>query len=103
MRGNNFVPTYVYFTEEQKEQYRQTNLVELFRSQGGAITVTKLVLNNDNQFNGTVEFTAYDRSENNTDMADEERTVVDNIKLTSKITFNGPVQNTNNISYYLCW
>ena len=63
-------------------------------------SIPKLVLKNDNQFNGTVKFTAYDRSENNTDMADEERIVVDNIKPTSKITFNEPVQNANNISYY---
>jgi len=63
-------------------------------------SIPKLVLKNDNQFNGTVKFTAYDRSENNTDMADEERIVVDNIKPTSKITFNEPVQNVNNISYY---
>lgn len=63
-------------------------------------SIPKLVLKNDNQFNGTVEFTAYDRAENNTDMADEERIVVDNIKPTSKITFNEPVRNANNISYY---
>lgn len=62
--------------------------------------IPKLVLKNDNQFNGTVKFTAYDRSENNTDMADEERIVVDNIKPTSKITYNEPIQNANNISYY---
>ncbi|MBR4071944.1 MAG: hypothetical protein IKK26_05260, partial [Clostridia bacterium] len=62
--------------------------------------IPKLVLNRNNQFNGTVEFTAYDRAENNTDMADEERIVVDNINPTSTITFNDPVQNVNNISYY---
>ncbi len=62
--------------------------------------IPKLVLKNDNQFNGTVVFTAYDRAENNTDMADEERIVVDNIKPTSQVTFNEPVQNENGISYY---
>ena len=62
--------------------------------------IPKLVLKDDNQFNGTVEFTAYDRAENNTDMVDEERIVVDNIKPNAKITYNEPVQNANNISYY---
>lgn len=57
-------------------------------------------MKNDNQFNGTVKFVAYDRAENNTNMADEARIVVDNIKPTSKITFNEPVQKVNNIFYY---
>ena len=62
--------------------------------------VPKYVLGNDNQFNGTVTFDAYDRSELSTQMKDTERLVVDNIAPTATITYNDPVQNTNNISYY---
>ncbi len=65
-----------------------------------SFTIPKLLLVNDNQFNGTVEFTAYDKAENNTEMIDDERIVVDNIKPTGNITYNEPVQNANNISYY---
>ena len=38
-----------------------------------SFTIPKLLLKNDNQFNGTVEFTAYDKAENNTEMIDDER------------------------------
>ena len=62
--------------------------------------IPKLVLKDDNQFNGTVNFTAFDRAENSTDKADEAQIIVDNIKPTSKVTFNEPVQKVNNISYY---
>ncbi len=65
-----------------------------------SFTIPKLLLKNDNQFNGTVEFTAYDKAENNTEMIDDERIVVDNIEPTGNITYNEPVQNANNISYY---
>ncbi len=65
-----------------------------------SFTIPKLLLKNDNQFNGTVEFTAYDKAENNTEMIDDERIVVDNIEPTGNITYNEPVQNVNNISYY---
>ncbi len=63
-------------------------------------TIPKAALGNTNQFNGTVKFTAYDRSENNTEKVDTKRIVVDNIKPTATITYNAPVQNANNISYY---
>ena len=63
-------------------------------------SIPKMVLGKDNQFNGTVAFTAFDRSENNTDQTDDRRVVVDNIAPTATITYNQPVQNTNNISYY---
>ncbi len=62
--------------------------------------IPKMVLANDNQFNGTVQFTAYDRSENNTELKDTTRIVVDNISPTATITYNNPVQNFNDISYY---
>lgn len=62
--------------------------------------IPKLVLANDNQFNGTVEFTAYDRGENSTELKDTTRIIVDNISPTATITYNNPVQNFNDISYY---
>ncbi len=65
-----------------------------------SFTIPKLLLKNDNQFNGTVSFTAFDRAENNTDMDDSRRVVVDSIKPTATITYNAPVQTANSISYY---
>ena len=65
-----------------------------------SFTVPKMVLKGDNQFNGTVRFTAYDRSENDTERVDNRRVVVDNIAPTATITYNQPVQSANNISYY---
>ena len=76
---------------------------EIRHENGTSITsfsIPKMVLGNDNQFNGTVEFTAYDRSENFTGMEDTTRIVVDNISPTATITYNNPVQNSNGSSYY---
>ena len=63
-------------------------------------TVPKMVLGDDNQFNGTVKFTAFDRAENNTELADNTRIIVDNISPVADITYNAPVQTANGISYY---
>jgi len=63
-------------------------------------TIPKLLLENDNQFNGKVDFAAFDRSENTDGMQDERRVVVDNIAPTSTIEYNKPVREENNISYY---
>ena len=65
-----------------------------------SFVIPKLLNTNDNQFNGTVKFTAFDRSENNTEKVDNRRVVVDNIAPTATITYNQPVQNANSISYY---
>ena len=62
--------------------------------------IPKDVLQSENQFNGTVKFVAFDRSENNTEMADTRRVIVDNIAPTATITYNEPVQKANDISYY---
>ena len=63
--------------------------------------IPKAVLQNTNQFNGTVHFTAYDRSGNESDKFSGESTiVVDNIKPTSTVTFNEPVQKVGDVSYY---
>ncbi len=63
-------------------------------------SIPKSSLERNSQFNGTVEFTAYDYAENNTYEADTKRVIVDNISPTASITFNEPVQNANNVSYY---
>ncbi len=65
-----------------------------------SFVIPKLLLKNDNQFNGTVNFVAYDRADNNTQMDDNRRVVVDNIAPTATITYSEPVQNANDISYY---
>ena len=62
--------------------------------------IPKMVLGNDNQFNGTVEFNAYDRSEKETLLKDSKVIIVDNISPTSKISYNAPVQTANGTSYY---
>ena len=63
-------------------------------------TIPKSVLQSNNQFNGTVEFTAYDFSTNQRDLKDGNRLVIDNIAPTGSVTFNEPVQEVNGISYY---
>ena len=63
--------------------------------------IPKKALTDLNQFNGTVHFTAYDRSGNESDRFSGESTiVVDNIKPTSTVTFNEPVQKVVDVSYY---
>ncbi|MBQ4260115.1 MAG: hypothetical protein IJB84_07660 [Lachnospiraceae bacterium] len=52
------------------------------------------------QFNGSVRFAAFDRSENRSEIFDGRRIVVDNIAPTATITYNEPVQQANDISYY---
>ncbi len=70
------------------------------RTSTAVFSIPKSSLERNSQFNGTVEFTAYDYAENNTYEADTKRVIVDNISPTASITFNEPVQNVNNISYY---
>lgn len=62
--------------------------------------IPKMVLGTDNQFNGTVEFTAYDRADNETNQKDTKRIVVDNIAPTANVQYNTPVNEVNGISYY---
>ena len=58
------------------------------------------MLTNNNQFNGNVEFTASDRSVNNTEYSASERIVVDNIAPTASVEYNSPVNTEDGISYY---
>ena len=74
-------------------RYEDGKAVATFRIPRSALT-------SDNQFNGTVSFTAYDRSENNTKLVDDTRIIVDNIGPTSTITYNAPVSEYNGTSYY---
>lgn len=63
--------------------------------------IPKMVLGNDNQFNGTVEFTATDRAGNTTDAHKEtKRIVVDNIAPTAQVTYNEAINTVGDISYY---
>lgn len=64
--------------------------------------IPKLALKEDNQFNGIIEFAAFDRSENKSNPLKDESTVivVDNITPTSKISYNEPIQKVEDVSYY---
>ena len=63
-------------------------------------TIPKYVLQGRNQFNGTVDFEAYDYSDNKSGLNDSERIVVDNLVPTVSVTYNDPVRKVNGIAYY---
>ena len=58
------------------------------------------ILGDDQQFNGTVEFTAYDCSENNTSLKDKKTIVLDSLPPTAQITYSAPVRMVDSVSYY---
>lgn len=62
--------------------------------------IPKMVLGADNQFNGTVEFTATDRAKNKTEIKDSKRIVVDNIAPTAQVSYNEATNVVGDISYY---
>ena len=65
-----------------------------------SFTIPKLLTGSDNQFNGTVRFEAFDRSEQRSEKKDDRRVIVDNIAPTATISYNEPVQTVKNVSYY---
>ncbi len=62
--------------------------------------IPKAMLQDTNQFNGTVNFTAFERSTRNTEHKETAVIIVDNIAPTATITYNDPVQIVNDVSYY---
>lgn len=79
---------------------------EITYSDGGAratatFSVPQDVLTDVNQFNGTMNFNAADRSGNTTDYyRDAKHIVVDSIAPNAQIKFNDPVNEMENVSYY---
>lgn len=63
--------------------------------------IPKDALGSNNQFNGTVKFSALDRANNESDTyTDAKRIVVDSITPTATVQYNTPVQVIDNVSYY---
>ena len=52
------------------------------------------------QINGKISFTAVDRANNQTTLADDKTLVVDNIRPNASVNYNAPVQTVDGISYY---
>ncbi len=63
--------------------------------------IPKAALGTGNQFNGTIQFSAADRSENHSETHKESRRiVVDNIAPTAQIGFNNPANVAGDVAYY---
>lgn len=52
------------------------------------------------QINGKISFTAVDRAENQTTLADDKTLVVDNIRPNASVNYNAPVQTVDGVAYY---
>ena len=71
------------------------------RRAAASFEIPRSALNRNNQFNGNVEFTAADRSENETGLhRGTRRIVVDNIAPTAQISYNEATNVVDGISYY---
>ncbi len=78
---------------------------EISYSNGGrtataTFTIPRGALGLGNQFNGNVEFTARDRSQNSSQLQDGQRLIVDNISPTSNISYNEADAIDDEIHYY---
>lgn len=62
--------------------------------------IPKDALRDNNQFNGSVNFTAYDRSENSASLAGDKRIVVDNISPEATVKYNASVKTVEDVTYY---
>ena len=63
-------------------------------------TIPKAVLTAANQFNGTVSFTATDRSGNAASYTDGRRTVIDTIRPAVEVTLTDPARKDGTTAYY---
>lgn len=79
---------------------QKANIVQNGNTFTASFRIPQQALENLNQFNGTVDFCAYDQAANSSAKADDKRIVVDNIKPTADVTFSDPVREAGNISYY---
>lgn len=57
-------------------------------------------LDQNNQFNGIVEFDAVDNSNHQTKLTDTRRIVVDTIAPTAEVTYSAPTASANGVDYY---
>lgn len=62
--------------------------------------IPKSVLDAQHQYNGTVKFTAYDMSQNDSDKSDTKKIIVDNIKPEIDVTLNKPISTSDGTAYY---
>jgi len=65
-----------------------------------SFTIPKSALAGENQFRGTVEFNANDRSDNNTDLKDARTIVVDNITPTATVSYSEHIKEANGVFYH---
>ena len=106
---NNFVYHYIRSEGVSEVNAQQLNAAIknakiTYSDQGEVATATFSIpgtlLRSNNQFNGTIKFTAADHSGNSTEKSGKERIIVDNIAPTASVSYNKPVQKLDGISYY---